>query len=215
MIRLSCVLLFTYLVGTQSGTPTEPPLQRAVTDYQDGAAGFPFLLNNIAKRYEFPIGIELRPDALGIAASVQLKQGVVADVLEAVVRQMPGYKWDERSGVVNVMPADTQGSLLEVTIAHFQFEHRRLDRVPEAVVAVPEVKAWLDRNGVTQRRVINLLGSPDAIAKAQEDQPQVSADLANVTLREALNRVVKNTPLHRWQVTLYGARGKDLGIELQ
>jgi hypothetical protein len=155
------------------------------------------------------LGIELNREVEERAISVKMPEGTVGDVVGAVVGQAPGYKWAQVNGVINVMPQDVNDSVLELRIARFRVKDAAAEDLRAAVVSLPEVKAWLAQNQLVERTA----GTP-LFPEQKAGLPRISFDVSNVTLREILNRVVKEPNFHEWLVARYGDRGQYLEISI-
>jgi hypothetical protein len=196
---------------TRRGGANSPqdPLAQAVRNYQIGGPDFALLIGQVLRGYGVPFGIELNREVKQRAISVKVSEGTVADVIGAVVAQAPGYRWAEVNGVVDVIPQDVSDSVLELRIARFSVKNAAAEDIRPAVVSLPEVKAWLAQNHVVERS----FGTPLFPAQ-RAGLPRISLDLSNVTLREILNRVVKEANFHEWLVARYGDRNQYLEISI-
>src|SRR5208282_2912734 len=126
-VRLSLAAVFV-IVSLLPGTAVEAGhgpslpqiLAQNVGSYEDGVSQLPLLLAHLSERYGFPFGLEIDGELADKHTSVEISRGTVADVLTAIVNQMPGYEWATADGVVNVRPQRSTDSVLDVEIAHFR-----------------------------------------------------------------------------------------------
>ena len=188
--------------------PIREILAQPVTDYQ-GRSDFGPLLNMASDRYHFPLGLELGPDALGNTKSFRLPHGTVEDLLDLIVGLMPAYQWAVRGGVINVMPRDNPDSVLEVRIHRLQLHELGGLSLGQPIASLPEIKAWLEKNGVVQSTVIAGIFHPF------EEPLRISVDAKDTTLREILNSIVRTGQARVWSVVRYGRKGEFLHISAE
>jgi hypothetical protein len=157
------------------------------------------------------MGIET--DAQGqsvMHVSVNVPQGTVADIFNALMQQVPNYSGVQSNGVVNVMPRQNADSLLDLTIADFHVSHTSPDGFQSAIRSLPEVKAWLNQHQLAERTPTTssiLIGS-----NGKTDQTSASLRLKNMTLRKITNAVVKKPGFLSWFVGRYGDRSQYLSM---
>jgi hypothetical protein len=141
--------------------------------------------------------------------SVQMTRGTVADLLNIIVRHQPGYDWAEVSEIVNVLPKMHIESVLDLRIPHLQLANADSSGIHAAIVSLPEFRAWLERNHLTER-------TPNytdiILGKNRYVTPRVSLDLHDMTLREILNRILKSRRFHSWVVARWGEKNQYLSI---
>ena len=198
-------LLLAASLRAQHRPPIREVLAQPVTEYQD-RSDFGLLLSAASGRYHFPLGLELGPDALGNSKFFRLSYGTVEDLLDGIVGLMPAYQWAVRGGVINVMPRDNRDSVLEVRIHRFHLQDVDGLLLGEPIASLPEIKAWLEKNGVVQRTVIAGIFHPF------EEPVRISVDAQDATLREILNSIVRTRQAQVWWVVRYGQKGEFLQI---
>ncbi len=209
-MSLAVLLLSGARYQGQDQSSLQQILAQNVGSYEDGVSQIPLLFGHLSERYGFPLGLEIDGELADRHTSVEISRGTVADVLTAIVNQMPGYEWVIANGVVNVKPRKSADSILEVEVAHFQMRGVRLDAVAQAVTSITEVSAWLQRNGAVERHVISNYPFGDI-----NNLPRISLDLRGRTLREILNAIVVKPRMKCWSVTRYGGGGKYVGIVVE
>lgn len=199
---------------TEAGTsPPQDPLHQEISGYKNGDSDFFGALQEVSYKYDVPMGIET--DAQGQSAkhiSVNVSQGTVADIFNALTQQAPDYRWVESSGVVNVMPRQNVDSLLDLKIAAFHVTHASPDVLHAEIRSLPEVVAWLNQHHLVEHGPFTssiLIGR-----NGKTDQPRVSLRLKNMTLREIMNTVVKKPGFRVWFVGRYGDNGQYLNISI-
>jgi hypothetical protein len=138
-----------------------------------------------------------------------MAHGTVTDLVNEIMKSAPGYNWVEADGVVNVMPKKRTSGLLDLQIAHFRVTNSGPDNLRDAITALPEVKAWTAKTGVTERSIESLVSGI-----GEEAGPRVSIDFKGVTLRDVMNGIVKTPGLHMWSVSFYGKNDRYLSINI-
>jgi hypothetical protein len=186
---------------------------RRVGHYEDTAGSVLQLLGNAATKFGIPIGIELNGQLPAQTMSIEVSDGTVADAFSAIMKHAPGYTWVEKNGVVDIMPEQDTNSILDLRIGHFKVHNATPNDIQSAVRSLPEVKAWLSQNYVVERSFMTtsiLIGSD-----GKTDEPRVSLERRNVTLREIMNSlVVKKGGPGSWSFARYGDSNKYLDISI-
>lgn len=184
------------------------PLTKQVRNYQD-TADFSTALDDFARKCGIPTGIDLQMPLKQRPLSVDVSQGTIVDVLNAIVAQEPSYKWAKVNGVINVMPEENANNILDLRIAYFHVRNADFNDIHTAIVSLPEVKTWLEQNHLTEQTafVIDIL-----IGKNGYSPPRVSLKLRDVTLRDIMNRIVKSPGFRFWSVSRWGERNQYLSI---
>src|SRR5215471_6136944 len=81
-------------------------------------------LLGIAADYHLPMGIErVVKEAVEVPIMVTVEHGTVASLLDACIRQVPGYSWSIRDGTVHVYGAEElnrPSDLFNLVIASFE-----------------------------------------------------------------------------------------------
>jgi hypothetical protein len=184
------------------------PICQRVGNYEAGGHNFALAMGTALQKYGVPNGFELDSEPGDRAISVRVLGGTVADVLDAIIAQVPDYKWVETNRVVNVMPKHNTNSILDLQIAHFYVRDAAPGPLRLAVASLPEVHSWLTENHVTERSALGILGPI-------VQPPFVSLGLNNLTLREIMNRIVKEHRFSSWSFGRYGERNQYLSISIE
>lgn len=128
---------------------------------------------------------------------LQIKQGVtVGQAMDALVAANPGYQWELRDGVVNLM---SQGGapLLNTRIGKFQMEatDRELSIFFQNLMRLPEVQeretALGLAPGVGQ-------GGPPSGNQIRPAPIAIRIDVQNLTIQDAFNKIVQTSPKGGW-----------------
>jgi len=207
---LAVLLLSGAGYAAQDQSTLQQVLAQKVSGYEDGVSQFPLLFGHLSERYGFPLGLEIDGELAERHTSVEVSRGTVADVLTAIVSQMPGYQWVVANGVVNVKPQQPADSVLDVQVAHFRIRRVTPDGAAQAIASVPEISAWLERNGVVERHFVPVYPLGD-----MKHLPRISLEVRGRALRDILNAIVAKPRLKCWSVTRYGDGGKYLGIVVE
>jgi hypothetical protein len=133
---------------------------------------------------------------------LKIKQGAtVRQAMDALVAANPGYRWELKDGVVNLMPLDGV-PLMDTRIAKFQMDATGLtmEAVLQDLVRLPEVRvreAALGLKGGTH-------AGPGGGGAGVEIHPvprqpvPVHVNMQNLSLREAFNKTVQAAPKGVW-----------------
>ena len=166
------------------------------------------ILEQLSHKYVVPVGLKEvadGPERMGEPITISVRSGNVRSVLNRIVAADPRYKWEETSGVINVMPKEDSDDLLSTMVNDFQINGQSRMNLKQAIFDLPEVKSKLESMGV---RPLNA----ELITAASKDAFSIPpAVLTNVTLRDVLNHIIKHSSSHYWVVSRFGER-KDLVI---
>jgi len=154
-----------------------------VKDFENqGKPLIPTLLE-VADTYGLPMGIEkVERIALDQPIAVKFKRGSVARLLDRCIRQLPGYSWAARDGVVLVFGDDElkqASNLFNFIIPSFEGENETLNRADAGLT----MKLYVEKekpNGY----VGSYLGSTDF------EKKRLTLKLHNASVRQILNRLV-------------------------
>jgi hypothetical protein len=206
---VACVMLA--IPGVRNGTPNRTAqalADRHVQNYQDHGTDVTRLILRALKAYQVPAGIEvdsLTPEAANLR--VTLANGSVSVLLDTILANLPGYRWIETDGVVNVLPLRNTDSLRQVSVRHFSLRSAAPNEIRATILSLPEVKAWLVRNNVSERSIVSAISVGD-----QRNNARVSVQLDNLTLGEIMNRIIRTPTLHAWTLCRYGPNRKYISI---
>jgi len=212
-IRLSFGVLFVFIAGAVStckaGARSESPLDRRVKNYSAKATDFIHALNLVSEQLGIRFGIEIDKLPATGAVSVYVAKGTVADVLGALMKYAPGYRWVHADGVIDVLPADGGSSLLGVQVVRFDVSNATPDQIRSTLMSLPEVKAWLVQNDMREHSFLQPFLSSSASGATS-----VSVHLSNVTVKTLLNLVIQQPGLHAWSFVQYGDRRQYLNFQI-
>jgi hypothetical protein len=147
---------------------------------------------------------------------LQIKQGAtVRQAMDALVVANPGYEWELKGGVIDLLP---QGGapLLRTKIPKFQMNttDREILTAIGDVLNLPEVRERAAALGITQGPGQVGLFSGELHPVARKLVP-VQIDLQNLSLQETLNRIVAFSPDGVWIYRETGCDGaKTYTVEL-
>src|SRR5262245_23787971 len=133
------------------------------------------------------------------------------DVLNAITSADPSYKWTFERGVVNLVPKEDQAPLLASRVEKFELKKANLDLAVSELLQLPEVKqrrAELNIDGPWQN--ISLLSSLKRPGTGpDENQEGFDVSCEDITLRQALNAIVRAHGRGVWRYYERHCNGKD------
>lgn len=189
--------------GHGQGGPPGDPLDRRVRDVHVEAVHALTALSQIAYEYDIPIGVEAASRGQWRAIKIDLQDGTLREVLDAVAAQDPRYGWKVEGGVVNFTPRsdrdDLSADVLGTTVNHI-FIEKGTSRasIKDKLLELPAVKAKLEKAGASSG-LTGLFG---------RDYVGVGADftlrMSNATVREVLNQLIRTSEARYWVVNRYG-----------
>jgi hypothetical protein len=185
--------------------------QRITLHIKQGTFLYALSTLNVDKR--IPIGFEV---ALGHKAeyhlNVNLENATLEDVLNEIVGQETGYRWELRDGVINIIPITSRDDfvekLLNTPIRRFD-QPKKLGKfqIRDAIVELPEVAALLKANGITASHY-GYYYHPSPYANEKVD-----LSVSGTDLRGVLNKVIRETEHNMWMVSRSGKNLKTLDID--
>jgi hypothetical protein len=166
-------------------------LQRKITVQLESADLYE-ALKVIAVEEKIPIGIEwVSTDNAETHNVKKISKSYNQESLESLLNDlMPRdshYTWTATSqGVVNVFPKNESSRLLDVSISKIQFDKSDRNTTKRILYSLPELQQVLNRKELSPGYVIT-------IKPLQKDDVFISLERQNVTVREILNEIGKNT----------------------
>jgi hypothetical protein len=170
--------------GVMAQQPAPPPV-RAIT-YKGDMAN---ILSELPNVYGVTIGLELdtqRYQVVGIA----LSDATVTDVMNAIVESAKKYQWQQTGSFVEVWPLAGSNPLLETRISSFNVKDLSASEAFDRLLNLPEVQANM--------RDLNLQRRAPAESPGKLTSSRFSVNLEGVTLREALDKIAKESHIDIW-----------------
>lgn len=132
------------------------------------------------------------------------------DVLDTVVSTDSRYKWQIDQGVVNLIPRKGIPELLNLHITKFYVrEARILDYALDQLLRLPEVQKRMAELNLSEG-VRRLKGSGYLREDGDDkDDPKLTVKCKDVTLREALNAIVRAHGRAVWSYRERNCNGQD------
>jgi len=168
----------------QQSSPRKPP--PAVIKYNGDMAS---ILATLSEVYDTSIGLELEPPQTHVQVEFYLRDPSLPDVLNAIVQSAPRYQWRDVGGFVEVFPLAGRNALLDTRVMDFKVQDVNSGDAIGQLIKMSEVQ--------TSMGMLNLKLQPPT-APGQESGSKFSLRLENVTLREALNSIAKQSGARFW-----------------
>ena len=136
-----------------------------------------------------------------------LSPGTLRETLDAIIKANPEYRWEVDDKIINLRPVQDEPALLGVKIGRLKVENApSIDAVLDKLFELPEVKAAITKLQLTSGvKVIVRPISPDP-----ERRPRFSIECDNVTVREALNAIVRAHGRAVWEYKEQRCDGKTV-----
>lgn len=205
-----CLVIMSQASASSQKTTTNLLEQRITLHIKQGT--FLYALSTLCVDYRIPIGFE---PAVGHKAqyhlNIELENATLDNVLNEIVGQETGYKWELRDGVINVIPITSRDDFVEKLL---NTEVRQFDQptklgkfqIRDAIVELPEVVALLKANGIK------------ASHYGYSYNPSLNADkgidlsISGTDVRGVLNKVIRETEHNMWMVSRSGKNLSSLDI---
>jgi hypothetical protein len=212
---LATALMGLLMIHESSGSGQTTPdnlLEKRITLHINQGT-FLYALSTLNVDYRIPIGFEV---ALGHKAkyhlNVELENATLEDVLNEIVGQERGYRWEMRDGVINIIPITSRDDFLEkllnTPIRRFD-QPKKLGKfqIRDAIVELPEVVALLKANGMTASHY----GYPYHYSSIYRNE-KVDLSISGTDVRGVLNKVIRETEHNMWMVSRSGKNLSSLDI---
>jgi hypothetical protein len=170
--------------------------QMQLKDVRIEAQSIGQLFSNLSLSYRIPVGVEMAFDDNDLSTyRVEFKKGTLSELLTQFFTQHDQYAWEIKDGVVRIYPTGNHrdavvDELLETQISSLYIkEGSSCGALEDAIANAAEVKRLLKDNGVTYHQRI-----PSGFYIPQLGE-RFRLDVSNITVREILNKVIKESPL--------------------
>jgi len=115
------------------------------------------------------------------------------DVLDSIVWADSRYRWEDRGGVVNLLPVAGEPELLKTPIMEFHAADVLSAREALGILlSLPDVKKRM--SDLNLKRGLEVFVSPHSLSPKR-----VSIDCKNTTMRGALNAIARAEPNAIWE----------------
>jgi hypothetical protein len=134
--------------------------------------------------------------------------------LERIVKVLPDYQWSLDDGVFNFLPKSYMPSPLDINISEFKVENVPVLDAYNQLFALPEVENGFARLGLHEPDMLvgSILVTPPDIKGHKSVKPEpkrITLNMLHVTLREALNAIVRADGRKAWLLSVYSCKGNS------
>ena len=169
-----------------------------------------YVLDSIRQDYKIPIVFEVADSGYKSGNpidlntfDINLEAGKLSDVLDAIIKQRPNYKWEIIDGVVNFVPIKNRNPFIEelfnTQIKSFSLKSYTFsNEIDRKLEVTPEVAELLKLNKTT----VNNIYDVSIMLGATYPEIEVNLTLSNITFKEILNNIAKKSPANFWIVHL-------------
>ena len=161
------------------------------------------LLQHLAQAYDVTIGFDAGTRQARPQVHVDVRDATLQDVLDAVVRSQPAYRWRQYGSFFDVYPAEGGSPLLDTTVGSLQLSASRWAEAADALLGLPEVQS--------RASAMNLTRAEAQGVSAGAAGEVFSLRLANVPVRTALHEMTKRSGGHFWVFRQDGGKTFLLG----
>ena len=185
------IVLAVATASSAQQNPGKASQVRVIQFHGDMAA----LLAHVAQEFDVTIGLEADPKKPRSEITLNLHDATFHDILNGIVQSEPRYQWRESDGYIEILPVKNGISLLDTPISGFQVKDVSREEAIKELLSLPEVQAIAMSMNLSRRAPGN--------APAGADEGKVSLNLTGVTLRQALNRIIKQSGAKFWLFRTY------------
>jgi len=162
-----------------------PPTLRAIQ--YDG--DFTMILAALPNAYGVTVGLELDTQRYH-RVSLSLLDATVTDVMKAIAQSSKKYQWRQTGEFVDVWPITGSNPLLETRISSFKVKDLSQSEAFDQLLNLPEVQASMTALNLKRRAPD---GPPEKFSNSR-----FSVNLEGVSLREALDKVARESGMEIW-----------------
>jgi hypothetical protein len=120
----------------------------------------------------------------------QTRTDTLRGILDTAVNADPRYAWEINNGTVNFLLQYNPPKFLEMTVSKFEVDDKEPFEALDQLLHLPEVRSHVSAEFA--RQAVSVTGTypynPNGAVKAVK---RISVNVSNVTLREALNSIVR------------------------
>jgi hypothetical protein len=205
-----CLSLLTYAVQTeQKGSAVPDVLERQVTPVNSEfvTTHSSFLESLVSARVPGGIVTILNCEHEQPRKRTDLFPGPLKEALDAIVKADPQYLWQVDDRVINLRPLHDEPALLNVRINKLDVENASsVDAVVDKLFDLPEVKEAITKLQLSPG--VHLIVGP--VSFNPERLQKFSIECENVTVREALNAIVRAHGRSLWEYKEQHCNGKTI-----
>ena len=191
--------------STQRGSDPDI-LSRRVMDDESENLTTTNAINRALADTRVPGGIVRMRDCTEELAKQRWRPGGASlnDILNAIVQADPQYTWQLDNGVINILPTAGEPELLKIRVKKFRVVNATsVTLAYSKLMSLPEVRQAIVNLGLSDS--FERLQGPPATA---DDKKGFSIRCKNVTLREALNAIVRADRKAVWTYSENHGNGK-------
>jgi len=167
-------------------TQSQPP---AVIQYKGDMAN---MLAHLPSIYGRTIGLELDVRQQRSTVEFYLKDPTLVDVLNAITKSAPIYRWSDREDSIEVVPLKGGTPLLDTRVSSFRVDYADESEAITQLLNLPEVQASMDAMKLRQN-------STNAFAAGSGKK--MSFAVHDVTVRQVLNKIANENGSRFWILT--------------
>ena len=174
---------------------------------------FLYALTTLSVDARVPIGFEVavnHKDEYNV--NIDVENAPLQDVLDKIILQEPGYKWEMRDGVINIVPYQSRDDFVEkfLNTSVRQFNPPKVlgkFQIRDAIIELPEVVNLLKANEIIASRYAYSYRYPSIYT-----DETVDLSISKTDVRGVLNKVVKDSEHKMWMVSRSGQNLNSLDV---
>ena len=136
---------------------------------------------------------DLKPCSVG---KLTVLPGDPSGALDQITERCPRYTWVRHDSTVVIQPVGYLKDIVDLPIRDFSYEDIKASEAEYAVRALPEVKRWLQVNGLRELTV-------ESGTKWTGVAPRFSIDLHDVPLHQILDEIAVKSGRMTWRIVWF------------
>lgn len=181
------------------------------------AANIGLILSRLSDQHNIPIGFEVATDddlSITRSITIDIKEGTVEEVLNAIVNQNQIYVWEIRDDVVNVFPRERNRDGLLKEILETRLERISIDKHTSRF----NLRQKLCESAAVTKILSHHNVIPDNETFTSRDFGKVGRDFSfvaeNISVVTIMNNVIRSSQTKYWIIMRYGDKKQYLVLNL-
>lgn len=174
-------------VIAQQAPPKTVKERVAVIQYKGDMAN---ILSKLPEAFDRTIGLDVDPQHHWSPVDFYLKEPTLADVLNAITKSAPMYRWSDREDFIEIVPLTGGTPLLDTRVGSFRVDYADETEAINQLLNLPEVQASMTAMRLSYKNPGHAL--------ADNSGKKMSFAVQDVTVRHVLNKIANENGSRFW-----------------
>lgn len=196
MIFIGLTLILSSSLKTTAQGKKNLPLKDRRFDLLIHKKSFQDILVELSREYDVPIGFQVTDDvenpSCKQSTNLYLQNATIDQIMGNVISLCPNYSWSITDEVINIFPAISESSLLDIKVAKIEIKERTSEEILDSLFNLREIKSELESNGLSRDNTTAFWQT-----ESKNDR-KYSVTLSDKKIRNILNYLILNTEKKAW-----------------